>query len=214
MKDRREHSEELNDAPELRKLKGKDPFQVPDSYFESIESRFQAKLEGEEEEEELPVLGKLEKKNVFQVPDTYFEGVLERFEAAREEAEKEERRSAPVISMRTTYVMLAVAAAFALLFLILGPQGEEIQLQDELALSELPLEDLLAEVDPASLSEEMLLSTFEGEEFSEWVEESDIVDGGDEPLPLEEENIDELIEELDVYSLEEELDDLDFEGLD
>ena len=214
MKDRREHSEELNDAPELRKLKGKDPFQVPDSYFEGLESRFQAKLEEEEEEEEMPVLGKLEKKNVFQVPDTYFEGVLKRFEAARDEAEKEESKSAPVISLRATYVMLAVAAAFALLFLILRPQGEEIQLQDELALSELPLEDLLAEVDPASLSEEVLLSTFEGEEFSEWVEEADIEVEEEENLPLGEESIDELIEELDVYSLEEELDDLDFEGLD
>ncbi|MEL6254095.1 MAG: hypothetical protein AAFR87_18950, partial [Bacteroidota bacterium] len=120
----------------------------------------------------------------------------------------------PIISMRATYVMLAAVAVFTLLFLIFRPQEENIQLQDEVALSEFPLEDLLAEVDPASLSEEMLLSTFEGEEFSEWVEGINSDEAEGEVLPLEEESIDELIEELDVYSLEEELDGLDLEGLD
>lgn len=205
MNEDREYNDELRDAPELKKLGKQNPFQVPDSYFEELAGRIREGVEQEEPQSE--ILGEIGKGNIFQTPEHYFEGVLERFEQSKQaEAEIKPLRSKPI----PYYYLVGIAAAIAVILLVfkpsfLSPSSVELEFAE---LEDLSMEDLLAEVQPEELTEDMILSTFDPGAWDSWIE-SESADMTDiEINEVEGGNEDDLIDELDVYTLEEELDNL------
>ncbi|MEM6803467.1 MAG: hypothetical protein AAF696_18820 [Bacteroidota bacterium] len=213
MKERRDHTEGWQEEFGLEKLDEKQPFKLPENYFEGVEKRLFEKITKEVEESHSDFLRSLPKKEVFQTPAAYFEGVWGRFQ----EKKDAEENKGKVLTFRWSYV-LAVAAAVVLLLLIFFPQNQEFvggNGEVELALEEVSFESLIAEVEAEALSEDLLLSSFPEEGFGEWLEEEDLEEKEEVLIELPETPIiDDFIDEMDVYMLEEELEDLNFEGMD
>lgn len=213
MKERRDHTDEWMEGTELGKLDKKQPFKLPENYFEGVEKRLFDKIAEESEGSEPEFLRSLPKKEAFQAPEGYFEGVWDRFQQKKDI----EAKAGRVLNVRWSYA-LAIAAAVVLLLLVFFPRNQDFIQGDEkaeLALQELSYESLIAEVEAEAISEDLLLSTFPEDEFSDWLEEEGVEEEEEEALielpetPL----IDDFIDEMDVYMLEEELEELDFEGI-
>lgn len=207
MKESRDHSDELQDAPHLRKLRKKEPFQVPDAYFEELSNKLARQVAGEasEEEPEGDILQRMDKTNVFKTPDAYFEGILGKFEKRRDSDEEKSKTPRRIIPFG--YIISVAAAIFLLLFIFFKPDTPGNPPRNEFAeLEALPLEDLIAEVAPEQLSEDMILSGLSGKEWE--IVEEEISDDW-ELEEGEKENMDELIDDMDIYLLEDELDKLE-----
>lgn len=91
----------------LDALKGKQPFQVPEGYFEALPEVIRVRIAAEEAsterleaslEDEAPILHSLKKKEIFEVPEGYFPQMAKRVEAGRQPHDAAEASEAPVLS--------------------------------------------------------------------------------------------------------------------
>jgi hypothetical protein len=127
-------------APRLHHLKDKkNPFQVPNGYFKSLESN---------------VFNKLNKKS-FAVPEHYFEKIEERIFT---KINNEQKTKVFTLSNYTKYLITSVAATIVIYFSLI--KQNEINLDKESIITYLELEEeLLSTYDIASVLDDETLET-------------------------------------------------------
>jgi hypothetical protein len=130
-------------APTLHRLKGKKkPFQVPNGYFENLEST---------------VFDKLNKKS-FVVPEKYFEKIEEHVFAKINNEKKAKKFKVLTLSNYTKYLITSIAAAIIIYFSLI--KQDEISLNEDSIIAYLELEEeLLSTYDIASVLDDDTLET-------------------------------------------------------
>lgn len=185
--------DELGESPILRSLKGKEPFEPPEGYFDQLSASMQDKFDDELVLAEAPNLAKAGKENIWLVPRNYFEELPGKVIARLQGGGR-------VRSMFGRRLAWAAAAAVVLILAIWlgmrpGNKAEGMQLAD---LEEIPKEELYEALDAAGVDSYDLMAVISQDEelvsqFENELEESLIES-------LEE---DEILEELELGDLEE-----------
>ncbi|MEM7368401.1 MAG: hypothetical protein AAF587_07335 [Bacteroidota bacterium] len=187
-----EWQEELQDAPNLQRLKRESIFHPPDGYFDRLAEHIQESVEKTPSTTASTFLNQVPKKNIFSVPALYFEELPHRLMQLVDHIPIPAEESRPIKPLWRPQYVLAIAASVSLLLMVaiwLFPSTKNV-----LELKDIPVEDLMAEIDWQDIPAETLVEVLG--------EEKDLFDQLDES-GQEEKILNDLLQEMDDNELED-----------
>lgn len=155
--------DELDDAPILKSLKGKEQFEPPEGYFQHLSIALQDKLEDEAIFQEAPRLRSVEKENIWLVPKRYFE----EFPARLMQRIDGQAKVIPLWEALRPKLIWAAAAVVLVFAIWLGVRPSNVDQGAQLAsIDDIPNEELVEALETAGIdSYDLMVAISEDDEL-------------------------------------------------